>query len=808
MSTQSTLIARVITDGVKKATDEFKRFNTTTAISDKSMTSMLKTSGKLATAAIAAGGAVAAFTLKMVDNIDTMNDMANKAGITFDEFQKLSGVFSTVGLSTEATSGLMLKAERAMTDLNTKGTGPLAKVLKTLGTNVDITKESFKGLSGLDGMAKLQSAMEKANIPMAQQSVLMEKAFKGSSAILPLLRDQADALNELGDAYDKANSKTQLTAQNVMDAGKLADEWDLFKVAMTNAGMKFSAEVAPMIIDALHNIAGAASTTLDFFQSVGEWIDARTGDIASSTGGLVQQLDLINGSIKDLEAINSGKKDTFLQELIDTAKNAGAQIEILISERNKLGSQNEAIASAKKASDADSINAEINKLAIMKNQVEESKIKLRFETRNAETAKQVWDQKRKELEADRIDRAKASAANILGDFNGVNAKADLTLKYVSEISDKTNTTSAAIVKQNTLYDDQLKTISKTVLELEARKQALENPIIEATKPQKDSGLEDLSADFIKAEEKRMDEMIKSVQRDQRYKEQSDAIDIERAQDKRNILSSINSMYQESESQKLDIWNAEMLEKINYAANQEYLTEAEKAKKLIDLDTETARRREEIEADRIAKYVNGTASMLSATSGAFDAYYARQSEAREKAGKDDTSGMVKQWRLARTFAIASATLSAYAAGAQAFASPSAVTPEGKFAAYAVTIAGALNVVSQAMAVQWTPPRAQGGMFGKGTYLVGEKGPEMVQFGSGGRIANNQDTNRLMNGGGNGMAPITIINNTTGRIDKVEQKQMDDGRIMLIMKEYMNNEVLQPNSNFNKNLDRTRNVQRKI
>jgi hypothetical protein len=57
-------------------------------------------------------------------------------------------------------------------------------------------------------------------------------------------------------------------------------------------------------------------------------------------------------------------------------------------------------------------------------------------------------------------------------------------------------------------------------------------------------------------------------------------------------------------------------------------------------------------------------------------------------------------------------------------------------------------------------------------------------------------------------VTIINQTSGRIDEVEQQTDDRGNMILIAREVMSNEILNPNSDFNKNLDRTRDVKRKF
>jgi hypothetical protein len=60
---------------------------------------------------------------------------------------------------------------------------------------------------------------------------------------------------------------------------------------------------------------------------------------------------------------------------------------------------------------------------------------------------------------------------------------------------------------------------------------------------------------------------------------------------------------------------------------------------------------------------------------------------------------------------------------------------------------------------------------------------------------------------GMGNLTIVNNTTGRIDSVEKKQNDNGT-MLLIKEVLETEARNPNSKFNKAMTQTRHAPRRL
>ena len=68
------------------------------------------------------------------------------------------------------------------------------------------------------------------------------------------------------------------------------------------------------------------------------------------------------------------------------------------------------------------------------------------------------------------------------------------------------------------------------------------------------------------------------------------------------------------------------------------------------------------------------------------------------------------------------------------------------------------------------RANGGQVGKGWYMVGEAGAELVHFGNSGRVFNNSDTKKIMN---NGNTPVNLkmeIRNESGTPVKAEQENI--------------------------------------
>lgn len=88
------------------------------------------------------------------------------------------------------------------------------------------------------------------------------------------------------------------------------------------------------------------------------------------------------------------------------------------------------------------------------------------------------------------------------------------------------------------------------------------------------------------------------------------------------------------------------------------------------------------------------------------------------------------------------------------------------------------------------RAMGGDVQAGnSYLVGERGPEVVTMGGNGHVTPNHKLGSD--------TKVTIVNQTTGKIDKVEERRMPDGELILTILETVAAQTLDPNSKISRN-----------
>lgn len=115
-----------------------------------------------------------------------------------------------------------------------------------------------------------------------------------------------------------------------------------------------------------------------------------------------------------------------------------------------------------------------------------------------------------------------------------------------------------------------------------------------------------------------------------------------------------------------------------------------------------------------------------------------------------------------------------------------------------------IMAATASVELAGARAMGGnVQGGKSYLVGERGAEVITMGGNAHVTPNHKL-------GGGDSKITIVNQTTGRIDSVEEKTMPDGERILIIqqaRDLIAAEMRDPNSKTSRSMQSSLTVQRR-
>lgn len=161
-----------------------------------------------------------------------------------------------------------------------------------------------------------------------------------------------------------------------------------------------------------------------------------------------------------------------------------------------------------------------------------------------------------------------------------------------------------------------------------------------------------------------------------------------------------------------------------------------------------------------------------------------------------SALGEQSAIYKASAIATATIDTYKAATGAYAAMASIPYVGPVlgavAAGAAIVAGLANVNAIRSA------REQGGaMVGGSAYQMAERGKAEVIVPAGSSRARTAAQMRdIMGQNSGGTKAVTIINQTTGRVDNVQTEQRSDGQWLITISEYISDQFFDPDSKISK------------
>lgn len=172
---------------------------------------------------------------------------------------------------------------------------------------------------------------------------------------------------------------------------------------------------------------------------------------------------------------------------------------------------------------------------------------------------------------------------------------------------------------------------------------------------------------------------------------------------------------------------------------------EEAKALIE--DQYRQRKDDLDRQAMTTQLNIAASLFDGLAGL-----------AESAGGKQSAAYRTLFAISKSFQIAESLINLHAAVMKAMNDPTAVTPAQKFANMAAVASQGASVLNQLKSVTISGARANGGYVGGGrTYLVGEKGPELFTPGASGQITSNSNLNKALGGSSNKTVVINQTNN---------------------------------------------------
>ncbi|HJV73174.1 MAG TPA: phage tail tape measure C-terminal domain-containing protein [Noviherbaspirillum sp.] len=275
---------------------------------------------KNALAALGIGASVGGFALLIkgaIDAADNLRDMSQKTGIAVETLNGLGFAAGQAGGNLESMVAAAGKLNKSIAEA-AGGNQQTSDAFKALGISVldasgNLKKADVVMAEVADKFAQYQDGPEKAALAL--------RIFgKAGADMIPLLNDGGDAMREnieYAKQYSGATAELSAAADNFNDTmGKLAIQQKSFANAMAAAVLPILQRVTEEILGASEQsdkfalATSAVRTVLETFVVVGSEVAFTFKAVGTEIGGIAAQLAaLAHGDIKGFNAISQAMKE-------------------------------------------------------------------------------------------------------------------------------------------------------------------------------------------------------------------------------------------------------------------------------------------------------------------------------------------------------------------------------------------------------------------------------------------------------------------------------------------------------------------
>lgn len=246
-------------------------------------------------AATAAGiTALAALTVSTVRNANEIANLASVANASTTEFQKYAAGAKLVGIEQEKLADIFKDVNDKVGDFLNTGGGALADFFENVAPKIGVTADQFRNLSGPQALGLYVSSLEKAKVSQSDMTFYLEAIASDATALLPLLRNNAEGFKTFGDAAQAAGAI--LDEKTIKSASELQAATWLVEQSASGLKNQLSTALIPILSDLADSIFDVTKEGTAMV-SVGEFVADSFRWIAKTAIGAVAAFELVGKSI-------------------------------------------------------------------------------------------------------------------------------------------------------------------------------------------------------------------------------------------------------------------------------------------------------------------------------------------------------------------------------------------------------------------------------------------------------------------------------------------------------------------------------
>lgn len=201
--------------------------------------------GLAAGAALAIPGIVGGIVVSTANAAKEITKLSSLAGLGTTEFQRYAAGAATVGIEQDKLSDILKDVNDKVGDFLQTGAGPMADFFTNIAPKVGVTAEQFKKLNSADALQLYVSSLQKANVSQKEMTFYLEAIANDATGLIPLLKDNGKAWQELGDQAAAAGAI--LDTQTIAAAKQFSNELIVVNQYINSAKIALAAEFLPVL---------------------------------------------------------------------------------------------------------------------------------------------------------------------------------------------------------------------------------------------------------------------------------------------------------------------------------------------------------------------------------------------------------------------------------------------------------------------------------------------------------------------------------------------------------------------------------
>ncbi|MHC5351695.1 phage tail tape measure protein [Metapseudomonas furukawaii] len=269
-------------------------------------------------AGIAAAAGLAAMTVNTVRTATEITRLSSVANASTEEFQRYAAGAQAVGIEQDKLADIFKDVNDKVGDFMQTGGGALADFFENVAPKVGVTADQFRKLSGPEALGLYVSSLERAGASQQDMTFYLEAIASDATALLPLLKNNAEGFRLLGDQAAAAGAI--LDNDTIRAAHELQAVSILTDKALEGMRNQIMDGLLPVLAGLSEEFFALTADGVSFTE-VGETIGEGLKFIAKSAVGAATSVKLVAQGIAGLAFIASQVPEGF-----DAVRAAAGQV--------------------------------------------------------------------------------------------------------------------------------------------------------------------------------------------------------------------------------------------------------------------------------------------------------------------------------------------------------------------------------------------------------------------------------------------------------------------------------------------------